>query len=109
MKIEGGGLEKAIRLSETEALIVAFLAKNGETHAYGIASGLGRASLRSSIYIYLNRLQKKGVIDSKTIIKKRKGVRVPQRLVKLKPEVRRIHEKEVQNAQTGKESHLVYA
>jgi len=89
MSIEIPGVTKTVRISEMEALIVRYLFEYGETHAYGIASGLEKAGLHDSIYVYLNRLQKKGVIDSKVIIKKRNGVRVPHRVVKLKPLIRR--------------------
>ena len=107
MNLEIPSISRTVRLSETEATIVAFLAANGETHAYGIASRLGKEGLHSSIYVFLNRLQKKGVIDSRTIVRKRDGIRVPYRLVKLKPQIRKAYESEC--SRTREESNLVHA
>lgn len=108
MNIEIPGVTKTVRISEVEAMIVGYLYEFGETHAYAIATGLDKPGLHDCIYVYLNRLQKKGVIDSKVVIRKRNGVRVPHRVVKLRPLIRRSYN-DAKRSMEDKTSNLVRA
>jgi hypothetical protein len=83
---------EVIHLSAKEALIVAALARNGERHAYELVRLLNGEVSHDAIYVYLNRLEAKGVIVSRSALTKRNGLRMVRRFVKLRPSMRNFHD-----------------
>lgn len=104
MKAYVPATERAVRLSEKESLIIDLLARKGELHAYEIVQLLHGAVSFDAIYTYLNRLQKKGVIECRHETTLINGRRLPRRFVKLMSGIRRQHEDPRPEPALGSES-----
>jgi DNA-binding PadR family transcriptional regulator len=83
MQLEIKAKVKSIKISEQEILIIDYLLKNGECHPYKIAGEIAKKDFNKSIYIYINRLEKKGVVESKRQTRVRNGTPMIVRLIKL--------------------------
>ena len=91
MSLEDQTGEIQISLSADEGKMVAVLAaQRGELHGYEIGQRLKGKVPHSAIYVYLNRLEKKGVITSRIALTKLNGLRVARRFVKLRPNIRTL-------------------